>query len=59
MGLIREPLDVDFYVDPTPPTAKDFEKISEYIRKHKEEYAQKQKANASKKNKAKPKVKMV
>jgi len=45
MGLIREPLDVDFQVDPTLPSAEDFKKISAYIRKHKEAYAKKQKKN--------------
>ena len=59
MGLIREPLDVDFYVDPTPPTAEDFKKISAHILKHKEEYAKKQKARSSKKSGTKPKVKTV
>jgi hypothetical protein len=32
MGLIREPLDVDFYVDPRPLTKAEREKISQHIR---------------------------
>ena len=35
MGLIREPLDVDFYVDPKPLTQEEREKISQYIRDYK------------------------
>jgi hypothetical protein len=47
MGLIREPLDVDFYVDPTPLTKKEKEAISKYIREYKAKHA-------VKKSKAKP-----
>jgi hypothetical protein len=32
MGLIREPLDVDFYVDPKPLTEKDKKMISDFIK---------------------------
>jgi len=32
MGLIREPLDVDFYVDPRPMTEEDEEAISDFIK---------------------------
>lgn len=32
MGLIREPLDVDFEVDPRPLTDKEREQISNYIK---------------------------
>ncbi len=32
MGLIKEPLDVDFYVDPRPMTKEDEKAISEYIK---------------------------
>ena len=32
MGLIREPLDVDFYVDPRPMTKEDEKAISDYIK---------------------------
>ena len=35
MGLIREPLDVDFYVDPRPLTKEEREKISLHIREYK------------------------
>lgn len=31
MGLIREPLGVDFFVDPKPVTAADRKRISEII----------------------------
>ena len=39
MGLIREPLDVDFYVDPKPLTAKEKLEISEHIRAYKRKMA--------------------
>lgn len=39
MGLIREPLDVDFYVDPKPLTAKEKLEISEHIRAYKKKMA--------------------
>lgn len=39
MGLIREPLDVDFYVDPKPLTKKEREAISKHIREYKEKMA--------------------
>lgn len=32
MGLIREPLDVDFYVDPRPLTKNEQKMISDYIK---------------------------
>lgn len=35
MGLVREPSDVDFVVDPKPLTEKEKEKISRYIRGYK------------------------
>lgn len=35
MGLIKEPLDVDFFVDPRPLTKKEEEAISNYIRNYK------------------------
>ena len=35
MGLIREPLDVDFYVDPKPLTKKEKEAISKHIQEYK------------------------
>ncbi len=35
MGLIREPLDVDFYVDPRSLTKEEREIISRHIREYK------------------------
>lgn len=32
MGLIKEPLDVDFYVDPRPMTKEDQKAVSDYIK---------------------------
>lgn len=37
MEHIQEPQDVDFYVDPRPLTAEERSRISEYIKKDKEE----------------------
>ena len=49
MGLIREPLDVDFYVDPRPLTKAEREKISQHIREYKIKMAKrKNRRNASK-----------
>ena len=39
MGLIKEPLGVDFYVDPRPLTKKEREAISQHIREYKEKIA--------------------
>jgi hypothetical protein len=50
MGLIKEPLDVDFFVDPTPLTKKEKEAISNYIRDYKSKLA-KQRLPARKKTK--------
>lgn len=36
MGLIKEPLGVDFYVDSRPLTKKEREAISKHIREYKE-----------------------
>ena len=36
MGLIREPLDVDFYVDPKPLTKEEQKMISDYIKADKQ-----------------------
>jgi hypothetical protein len=51
MGLIREPLDVDFYVDPRPLTKKEQEMISRHIREYKAKMTRqlKRKANTMKK----------
>jgi len=52
MGFIKEPLDVDFYVDPRPLTKKEKEAISLHIRKYKEKMAKQKnrKAVSKKKN---------
>jgi hypothetical protein len=39
MGLIKEPLGVDFYVDPRPLTKKEREAISQHIREYKKKMA--------------------
>ena len=36
MGIIKEPIDVDFYVDPKPLTDEERELISQYILQYKE-----------------------
>ena len=36
MGLIREPLEVDFYFDPKPLTKKEQKMISDFIKADKE-----------------------
>lgn len=35
MGLIKEPLDIDFYVDPSPLTDEERALISQYIQQYK------------------------
>jgi len=44
MGLIREPLDVDFFFDPKPLTKKEQQMISEFIRDDKEKRKLKKKS---------------
>jgi hypothetical protein len=39
MGLIKEPLDVDFYVQSKPLTQKEREAISKHISEYKEKIA--------------------
>ena len=39
MGLIREPLNIDFYVEPKALTKKEREAISQYIKEYKEKMA--------------------
>lgn len=39
MGLIKEPLDVDFIVDPRPSTKKEQLAVSEFIKADKEKRA--------------------
>ena len=53
MGLIREPLDVDFYVESTPLTKEEREKISQHIREYK------QKMNKKKSKQTLSKIKML
>lgn len=36
MGLIKEPLDIDFFVDPKPLTKNEIKQISDYIKADKE-----------------------
>ncbi|HEY3372565.1 MAG TPA: hypothetical protein VGK10_17055 [Prolixibacteraceae bacterium] len=36
MGLIKEPLEVDFFVDPKPLTKNEIKLISDYIKADKE-----------------------
>jgi hypothetical protein len=47
MGLIREPKEVDFYVDPRPLTKEEEKRISDFIK------ADKKKVKRKKKNKIK------
>ena len=41
MGLIKEPLNVDFEFDPRPLTKEEKEQISNYIKAYKAKHAQK------------------
>jgi hypothetical protein len=50
MGLVREPLDVDFYVDPKPLTKEEKEAISKYIREYKAKHAVKKTKEKNRKN---------
>ena len=43
MGLIKEPLEVDFYVDPRPITKEDEKAVSDYIKADKLKRAKKTK----------------
>jgi hypothetical protein len=36
MGLVREPMDVDFFVDPRPLTKEEEKMISDYIKSDKQ-----------------------
>ncbi len=51
MGIIKEPLDVDFVVDPRPLTEEEEKAISEFIKADKE----KRLAKTKRVNKRKPK----
>ncbi len=50
MGIIKEPLDVDFVVDPRPLTSAEEKAINEFIRADKEK--RKRKELRSEKNKS-------
>lgn len=52
MGLIREPLNVDFYVDPRPLTKEEREKISRHILEYKAKMAQQKRRRTSSKRKS-------
>ncbi|HEX5152900.1 MAG TPA: hypothetical protein VFW07_15725 [Parafilimonas sp.] len=51
MGLIKEPLDVDFYVDPRPLTKEEREKISQHIREYKAKMAKRKSRRTTSKKK--------
>lgn len=56
MGLIREPLDVDFYVDPRPMTKEDEKAISDYIKRDKLKRSKKAEKKTTSANIVLPKV---
>ena len=58
MGLIKEPLDVDFYVQSKPLTQKEREAISQHIREYKEKIAKQKSRRLSVKKKASIKSKV-
>lgn len=45
MGLIKEPLDVDFYVDPRPLTEEERLAISKYIQEYKAKHSKRHSAS--------------
>ena len=51
MGLIKEPLDVDFYVEPKTLTNKEREAISQYIREYKAKTAKPKRRKTTTKSK--------
>jgi len=51
MGLIKEPLGVDFYVDPRPLTKKEKETISKHIREYKEKMVKRKSRTTTSKKK--------
>ena len=51
-NIIMEPADVDFLIGPSKMTKKDFQEISDYIKKHKKENL-KSLITTNKKNKSK------
>ncbi len=48
MGLIREPLEVDFFVNPRPLTEKEQKMISDFIKADKEKRKNKKKSKKGK-----------
>lgn len=57
MGLIKEPLGVDFYVDPKPLTDKEREQITQHIREYKAKMAKRESRRTATKKKVQNKVK--
>ena len=51
MGIIRESLEVDFYVDPRPLTKEEREKISQHIREYKAKMAKRKTRRTTSKKK--------
>ena len=47
MGLVKEPLDVDFFVDPRPLTDKEKKMISDFIKADKEKRKKKRASRKS------------
>ena len=47
MGLIKEPKDIDFYVDPRPLTAKEQKMISDFIKADKQKNKRRKKIRIS------------
>ncbi len=56
MGLIKEPLDVDIYVDPRPITKEDEKAISDYIKADKLKRSKKAERRSTSANIVLPKV---
>lgn len=52
MGLIKEPLNVDFYVESKPLTKKEREAISDHIRRYKARATKRKTRRNSPKNKS-------
>lgn len=48
MGLIKEPLDIDFFVDPKPLTKNEKKLISDYIKSDKEKRSKTKPSNKKK-----------
>jgi hypothetical protein len=50
MGLIKEPLDVDFEFNPRPLSSEERQRISDYIKTYKAKNLKRQSASRQKKN---------